>query len=625
MSGTVFIKGGLASVVVSCVGPIARTRRCIDALLRRTRRPWELIAVVEEGSSLATYLEGVRDAAPVHVEVVAATDDPEAFAHARGIEAACGDYLALIDDGTVVTDGWLEGLAALADWDPRIAMVGPMLGDVTPPQRAEGAEALDPAVATEFAERWRSGHRRQWFATDRLAGSCVVLRRSTFEALADPAPRSIDDLGERALGRGLMLAVNRELFVHHAGPGPVRAEAPHRIVPRRYAAEVATPSTRPRDRDHGQRPRVSLTMIVRDEEHNLGPCLESAAGLCDEIVVVDTGSTDRTAEVARSFGAKVVPFAWIDDFAAARNAALDHATGRYAFWLDADDRLDDANRARLLDLFGRLDDGEEAAYVMQQLSTGADGQGATTSADHVRLFPIRDDLLWCYRVHEQILPAITDAGVPVRWTEIAIAHHGYSDPDLTDRKLDRNIRLLGSELLERPGNALVLFNIGWAALTRRDARAALGYLRAAVAAASPYDGLLRKAYVLIADACRMLGDIPAALEACAAGRSFASDDPGLLYAEAVFRQESGDATGAEACWRQILEGNAPRRFSIIAPGVRGHMTRRKLAALAEGRGDLAEALRLWTAVLDECPGDPEARDARLRLAYPAHSVVVSAG
>ncbi len=90
--------------------------------------------------------------------------------------------------------------------------------------------------------------------------------------------------------------------------------------------------------------RVSLTMIVRNEEHNLPRCLESVRGLFDEIVVVDTGSTDRTAEIARDFGARVFDFVWVDDFAAARNAALARATGDYAFWLDADDVVDPLQR-----------------------------------------------------------------------------------------------------------------------------------------------------------------------------------------------------------------------------------------------------------------------------------------
>ena len=104
-------------------------------------------------------------------------------------------------------------------------------------------------------------------------------------------------------------------------------------------------------------PRVSLTMIVRDEENNIGRGLESVRGVFDEIVVVDTGSNDRTVEIARSFGAHVFDFVWVDDFGAARNAALARAKGDYAFWLDADDLIEPTERAKLEGLFGRLRSG----------------------------------------------------------------------------------------------------------------------------------------------------------------------------------------------------------------------------------------------------------------------------
>lgn len=86
-------------------------------------------------------------------------------------------------------------------------------------------------------------------------------------------------------------------------------------------------------------PRLSLCMIVRDEERLLPGCLESVRGVADEIVVVDTGSADATREVARRMGARVHEFPWQDDFAAARNEALSHATGAFVLQLDADERL----------------------------------------------------------------------------------------------------------------------------------------------------------------------------------------------------------------------------------------------------------------------------------------------
>jgi hypothetical protein len=89
------------------------------------------------------------------------------------------------------------------------------------------------------------------------------------------------------------------------------------------------------------------TKIVRNEESNLSSCLRAIDGLFDEIIIVDTGSTDRTVEIARSFGARISDFPWVDDFAAARNAAVARATCDYAFWLDADDVIDPSEREKL--------------------------------------------------------------------------------------------------------------------------------------------------------------------------------------------------------------------------------------------------------------------------------------
>src|SRR5205807_4207160 len=124
---------------------------------------------------------------------------------------------------------------------------------------------------------------------------------------------------------------------------------------------IVAPSTAP-----GERQRVSLCLIVKNEEDNLPACLGSAADLVDEVVVVDTGSQDRTKEVAARFGAKVFDFPWVDDFAAARNESLRHATGDWAFWMDADDRLDADNRGKLRSLFAGLAE-EDVGYVMQCL------------------------------------------------------------------------------------------------------------------------------------------------------------------------------------------------------------------------------------------------------------------
>ena len=100
---------------------------------------------------------------------------------------------------------------------------------------------------------------------------------------------------------------------------------------------------------------VSLCMIVKNEEDVLERCLTSAAALADEIIIVDTGSTDRTKEIAARFTSLIFDFPWRDDFAAARNESFAHASMDYCMWLDADDVLLEADQAVFLALKETLD------------------------------------------------------------------------------------------------------------------------------------------------------------------------------------------------------------------------------------------------------------------------------
>ena len=99
-----------------------------------------------------------------------------------------------------------------------------------------------------------------------------------------------------------------------------------------------------------QKPTLSLCMIVKNEEETLPQCLEPVKDVFDQIVVVDTGSEDNTVEIAKNYGAEVHYFPWIDDFSAARNESLKHATGDWIFWLDADDRMERQEALKLREL-----------------------------------------------------------------------------------------------------------------------------------------------------------------------------------------------------------------------------------------------------------------------------------
>ena len=143
----------LASVVVPCSGDLGRLRACVAALARHTRPPWGLVAVLGDGDGRAAdYLRGVADAGRFPVEVLRAAGHPgsDGFVDA-GLRPARGEYLVVLDEGTVVTDGWLDQLGALADSGPAAGMVGPMFNDAPTPY-------ADLSGMQRFAAAWRAEH-----------------------------------------------------------------------------------------------------------------------------------------------------------------------------------------------------------------------------------------------------------------------------------------------------------------------------------------------------------------------------------------------------------------------------------------------------------------------------------
>lgn len=148
-------------------------------------------------------------------------------------------------------------------------------------------------------------------------------------------------------------------------------------------------------------PTISLCMIVKNEEQTLPRCLESVGEVADEIIIVDTGSTDATKKVARRFTKKVYDFKWVDDFSAARNFSYSKATKDYILWLDADDIIPPESKARLLELKQTLDPSVDG--VMMKYNTGFDANGNVTfSYYRERLSKRTSGFVWREPVHEYL-------------------------------------------------------------------------------------------------------------------------------------------------------------------------------------------------------------------------------
>lgn len=372
----------------------------------------------------------------------------------------------------------------------------------------------------------------------------------------------------------------RTNFDARYGPGNVLREHGARVC-RLFIATGANVQMRGTNRPHS----VSLCMIVRNEESSLAACLSSVADLVDEVVVVDTGSIDRTKDIAIRQGAKVYDFAWCDDFAAARNEGLRHARGDWILWLDGDEWLDDDNRSKLGSLFaglGREMIGYSMCQLCLQISSlpGAAG-GFDQRVEQVRLFPNHPAVRWSYRVFEQIFPAVQRQGGHVRQTDVVIHHSGYQDAGQHRRKIERNLRLAELDLRDHPHDAYVPYTVGiFHQMLGRDAES-VPPLRAARERLAPQATYGAKLHALLVQAHQRLGQTAAAREVNEAGRSLYPEDDELRFQEATLREQTGDLTGAEAAWRDLEERLAPAPAWQAEHQRMLTLVRQNLAKLAE--------------------------------------------
>ena len=184
---------------------------------------------------------------------------------------------------------------------------------------------------------------------------------------------------------------------------------------------------------------ISLCMIVKDEEAVLGRCLDSIKSAADEIVIVDTGSTDRTKEIAADYTDRIYDFKWEDDFSAARNFALSKGYKDYLMWLDADDVISEENLQKLKELKVTLT--PDVDVVMMPYAVALDENGRSTF-DYYRERIIKNRMGFCFvgRVHEVIPPR-----GKIHYADILIEHRKEKPGDG-----DRNLRIY--EEMDRSGD-----------------------------------------------------------------------------------------------------------------------------------------------------------------------------
>lgn len=234
------------------------------------------------------------------------------------------------------------------------------------------------------------------------------------------------------------------------GTAPTAAAEP---VAMAAAARRATPW-------QGREPRVSLCMIARNEERFLGECLARAKDAVDEIVIVDTGSTDRTVAIAESFGARVLHEPWQDDFSAPRNTAIAAATGDWILVLDADEFVMPGGVEKIRELVR-----SEVVSGWHLRFTNVYGNGKTVGVMMVRLFRNLPGVRYQNVIHEQVTPSLqrlgTELGLILASAEVEVEHHGYTAEVIDERgKNERNERLFKKQIELTPEDVYAHYKYG---------------------------------------------------------------------------------------------------------------------------------------------------------------------
>ncbi len=225
---------------------------------------------------------------------------------------------------------------------------------------------------------------------------------------------------------------------------------------------------------------LCLCMIAKDEEAFLKKCIESVRDIVDEIVVVDTGSADNTAKLARELGADVYPYTWEDSFALARNYAMSKAKSDWLLLLDADERLERADHEALLSFIRTTT--FDGAHLRIRNYTGSYSPDQYSLHNALRLLRNNGQYRFHGAIHEQITSEHTD-NISARFTtlDVTVHHFGYLD-DVVKRKdkRKRNLPLLEKQLEADPDEPFTLFNLGNEHLSLKDYQKAISYYEASL-------------------------------------------------------------------------------------------------------------------------------------------------
>ncbi len=337
-------------------------------------------------------------------------------------------------------------------------------------------------------------------------------------------------------------------------------------------------------------------MIVKDEEANLPRALDSVAGVASEVIVVDTGSRDRSVEIARAHGATVGTFAWRDDFAAARNHALAMATGDWVLTLDADESLGDGFRTAWRETLGRT----RADGLSIPVANLDDEGRVKLRASIVRLHRNGKGYRFEGIVHEQVATSILGAGGRIEEAPLELLHHGYTrEENRRKHRRARNLAMLRRAHEAEPDDARHWHYLALELVLAEELDEARSLFER-VLRERPDDALAGWSASLLTDLLMRQREPGLAWKAATFGAAVATGQVMSLLRLGKLAVREGDPVVAERCARALVALPPGQAFDIERREGAGAGLR---SAAAWERGDRTSAVTVLADALAKDPGD----------------------
>ncbi len=251
---------------------------------------------------------------------------------------------------------------------------------------------------------------------------------------------------------------------------------------------------------------ISLCMIVKNEEAMLPRCLDSVLHIVDEIVIIDTGSTDRTVEIAESYGAKVFSYPWDGSFSNARNYGIARATMDWIFIMDADAEFESQDTGMLRDMTSEA--ATATAYYCKMLSYVGDVPELDNVISNLSICLVRNHMGYRFSgdIHEQMSCSDPAAKTVTAITDMRVYHYGYLNSAVrSQNKRERNMALIQKELEKNPDNAFMLYNLGNEYFAQLDVKAAYDSYLKSYAHMDPQIAYSSRLILRLVTCCDLLG------------------------------------------------------------------------------------------------------------------------